>query len=231
MKRSSVSGVLFGVFVIVFGLLAFGRGIFGWNLNFLAETWWSLVIIAIAVLGIVHSGFRFWNVVFLLLGGSIFIGKLGFLGRHLFFNFIALVIIIFGVRIIVRAVTHGSPQVKTMGGSENRDSSDYPKYESVFSDFDVTNFSRSFKGAHISTIFAQMKVDLSEIAIQGNVVLDVSAVFGTLEIKLPRNISYQTKVTPVFGTFVNNAPAVQSMAGVPHIEIKGSAIFGSINLI
>jgi predicted membrane protein len=231
MKRSSLSGILLGIFVMAFGLLALGRGILGWNLSFLAATWWSLVIIAIAVLGIVHSGFKFWNVLFLLLGGCIFIGKLGFLGRHMFFTFFALLLIIFGIRIIVRAVSHGSFHVKPMGGYENRDSNDYPKYESVFSEYNVANDSRSFKGAHISGVFGQMSVDLSEISIQGNVVLDVSAVFGTLEIKLPRNIPYQTRVTPVFGTFINNAPVMRTAAGLPFIEIKGAAVFGTIDLI
>ncbi len=101
-----------------------------------------------------------------------------------------------------QAVSHKHHKID---GYANRDDNDYPEYERIFYYF-VSNMSKSFKGAHVSSVFGHLTVDLTEIGIKGIAVIDASAVFGTLEIRMPSGIPYQTKVTPVFGSFINRAP-------------------------
>ena len=44
MKRSAAAGIVFGVFIIIFGMLALFDGIFGWTLGITFTGFWALVI-------------------------------------------------------------------------------------------------------------------------------------------------------------------------------------------
>ncbi len=184
MKRSSAAGVLFGVIILIFGCLELFKGFLNWNLGFIFANWWSILIIVVAILSIVHTGFRFWNVIFLLFGGFALVGRFGFFGRHI--SFLALVIILLGIWIICQAASHTHHKID---GYANKDGNDYPEYASVFSTHFVSNMSKSFKGGHASSVFGHLTVDLTEIGIQGIAVIDASAVFGTLEIRMPQRHS------------------------------------------
>ena len=198
----------------------------------------SLIIIALAVLSFKNNGFRFWNIVLFIIGAWIFIGELGLFRHHTFLILIALSLVAFGVWIIIHAVAHpgysNSYNNANVNASDHdyvkADNSDYVKYESYFTTNSFTNASKCFKGGYVSTDFGRMRLDMSQIEIQGEALLDVSAVFGTIEIIIPRNIPYRTKVTPVLGSFVNNAPLLPPAPGVPYLEIKGSAVFGTCTI-
>lgn len=233
MKRSAASGIVFGVFVILFGLLFLGKGLFGWTFIINFAEFWALVIIAAAVVSIVHSGFHFWNVVFLFVGAWIFADQLGFLGRNAFLTLVAVLLILLGVWIIVRASSHSHNGYRTgnTGVYVNEDSDDYIKYENSFGEVTIKNTSKFFKGGIVSVNFGHMILDLSQIEVHGEAMIDITSTFSELEIKLPRNTPYKTQVTPVFGSFVNNAPSVPVVPGQPYLEIKGSAVFGTCKLI
>lgn len=229
MRRSYASGVLFGLFIIAFGVLLLGSNLLGWQLGFFANTWWAIVILAVALLNIVHFGPRFWNVLFLLIAAWILLKRLGFLGRYTTVSLFGLILLALGVWVIVRTFAGGS--VGMSYGNRGQDSNSFPEYNCIFSDFSIKNVSKAFHGGRIASVFGKMRVDLSEIQIDGNVMVDASAVFGTLEIVVPRNIPYRTKITPVFGSFINDAPPFVYNAGGNGIEIKGAAVFGSIRFL
>lgn len=228
MNRTKLPGAVFGLFIVAFGVMMLGKSALGWNLSFLAGTWWTLVIIAVAILGISHSGFHFWNVLILLVGVWLFLSRLGILTFNIFPIAVALLIVLLGVWIIAKSFSHNSCHVSASFSSSDND--DFPEYENVFSESTVKNNSKMFKGGRMNSTFGRMSADLSEIQIQSNAVIDVSSVFGTLEIIMPRNIAYRTNITPVFGSFINNAPVRQPAENEPYIEIKGAAVFGTIVL-
>lgn len=232
MKRSAASGIVFGVFVILFGLFFLGKGLFGWMFNINAAQFWALVIIAVSVVSIVHSGFRFWNVLFLIVGAWIFADQYGIFGQNSFFTLLSILLILLGIWVIFRSVSnYGSNGVDAAGTYVNEDDNEYIRYEHSFGETTIRNTSKFFKGGVVSISFGHMILDLSQIEVHGEAMIDVSSVFGRLEIRLPRNVPYKTHVTPVCGAFVNNAPPVPVVPGQPFIEIKGSVVFGTCKLM
>ena len=234
MKRSAASGIVFGIFIIAFGLLALSKGLFGFTFGVSFAGFWALVIVAVSIVSIIHRGFKFWNLVFLITGGWIFVDSLGFLGRHTFAIVVALLLVAFGVWIIINATSHQQFSGDCCNGGPtkvNVDSNDYVKYDCSFCEIKVSNTSKCFKGGKVSVAFGHMYLDLSQIEIQGEAMIDVSSVFGSLEIKLPRNMPYSTDFAAGVGSFINNVPTFQPVAGAPFLEIKGSAVFGACKLI
>jgi predicted membrane protein len=228
MRRSALSGIVFGLFVIFFGLLALANSVLGWSFHVTFSEFWALVIVALSIVSFIHRGFHFWNVMFFIIGLWVFLRDFPFFfGRIEFSALIAILIILLGLWIIIKAAFHPHSSYNPDGKAVNPDNSDYVDYNTIFSDNNTANSSKSFKGGHVSSVFGRAFVDLSQVEIQGNAVLEVSAVFGTLEVRMPRNIPYRTDVTPVFGSFLNNAPTLLPYEGAPYILIKGAAVFGS----
>jgi predicted membrane protein len=233
MKRTSAAGILLGLFVIVLGVLFLGNGIFNWNIHVTFTEFWALIIIAASIVSIVNRGFRFWNVVFLLTGAVIFIGDLGYYIRHPFLVLASAILIVIGIEIIKSAVTGSSHNCRGVADSKKEgyyDDKDYFKYDNSFCEINIKNCSKDLKGGDASISFGRMSVDLSDISISGETVINVSSSFGTMEIIIPRGIPYSTEVTPVFGSFINNAPLCQPTPGAPCLRIKGSAVFGTCTI-
>lgn len=225
MNRSTASEIVAGIFVIALGMLALFKGLFGWSLGISAATFWALVIIAVAITSIVHRGIQLFNVILLIVGGWIFINDLGLVGKHTFLTLIAIIIIIFGMWIIYSAV-----KAAVVSSNTSADMNDFIHFSNSFNTVKISNSSKSFKGGHISAFFGTTTIDLSQIAIQSNAIIDVSAIFGSVIIIMPRNIPYRTDVTPILGTFINSAPIAPPITGLPYIMIKGSTIFGTCTL-
>ncbi|MEG6570939.1 LiaF domain-containing protein [[Clostridium] cellulosi] len=225
MNRKTASEIVAGIFVIALGMLTLFKALFGWTLDISAASFWALVIMAVAITSIIHRGVRFYNVVFLIIGGWIIINDLGLLGRHTFLTLVAIIIIAFGMWIVYNAV-----KASVVGNSTSADMNDFIHFSNSFNNVKIANSSKSFKGGHITSTFGTITIDLSQIAIQSNAIIDISATFGSIIIIMPRNIPYRTDVTPVFGTFINNAPIVPPTNGLPFLMIKGSAVFGTCTL-
>lgn len=231
MNRRAASGILLGLLVIAFGVLALFKGIFGWWFTVTFESFVGLIFAGFSVASIVHRGFRFWNVVFLILGGWMFIRGLGILPHGAFMILASALLVLLGVFIIVSAAAHPHHSAHFDGADQKAGSSDYVNCDNVFSHVNVKNGSKRFEGGSVSSTFGTVRLDLSDIAFERDAVLEVSSVFSTVEIRLPRNVPYTTDVTPVLGSFVNSAPIVRPVQGAPCLRIQGTAVFGSCRLV
>lgn len=228
MNRSRASGIVFGVLIILAGIFLLAHSVFGFSLQLAAGVWWGLVITLVSILSIVHSRLHFWNTLLLLLGVWLILSNSVFaFVPHAGSLFFGILVVLAGIWIITS--TYGR---RPFHGKSVQDNQDYPEYDCLFANRNVENHSQAFSGARIESVFGRMRVDLSGIALRGGAApVDVSAVFGTLEIVLPRDMPYRTGVTPVFGGFRNDAPVRLPSGGEPFLFIKGEAVFGSVRLL
>lgn len=235
MKRSLASSLFLALCVITLGVIVLFRGIFGWGIGL---GFWGIVGLAIVVLSIssiINNGFSFGNVFFLLIGGWLVAAQFAFLRTsNNFLIFVAILLIAIGIYVITNVFrnTRGSVKWSEVDDSGNPcDTEDYIKYSCSFGEKNIVNSSKSFKGGKVDVSFGTIRLDLSNICIQGEARIEVSASFGEIEIIMPRNVAYKTSVSPFFGAFKNKTPYVPVVTGEPYIEIVGSASFGTVRLI
>jgi predicted membrane protein len=230
MRRSLASRIVTGLFIIAVGVLILGHVAFGWDIGNLAHSWWTLFIIVPGIAGILSSGFRFWNVFLVLIGVWLLSEDQNWLGRNAWPYFLGAALVIFGIYVITGG--HGHPHDwSSKGGNFNQDTNDYPEYTSVFTTVRYANKSQNFRGGKASSVFGSMTVDLRDIGITGNTYFEVAGVFGGLEILAPKNVPLKVNITPVFGSFFNDAGYAAPSGGQPFMEIKGAAVFGSIKIL
>jgi hypothetical protein len=89
--------------------------------------------------------------------------------------------------------------------------------------------SQNFKGGKVSVIFGGGDIDLREAKIDDKALLDISCIFGGVDVKLPDNVKLVNKGVGIMGAFENNYRS-DSNESSPELTVTGSAIFGGVEI-
>lgn len=189
---------------------------------------------------------RYWPVVFIILGLSILLSNnfrnvgsgLFFIAFGAFFLLVRLrifdrmvwsylwplAIIGVGVWILVRPAWH--PDRKKADGM----TADDLDINQVFSGSSRKIESQSFRGGKADVVFGSAELDLRGARLAGGqATLVLSAVFGSIEVFVPRDWQVVLEGSPVLGS-IESRKAISDVPKTQTLTIKGSAVFGSIEV-
>ena len=212
----------------------------------------GLIVIAVGVLftldnlGLVdaYRYLRYWPVALILLdavkvwqsrgGGGVFGGLLLIVGgswlllerlhivRVDIFELWPILLVLFGASLVWRGLRGG----RARAGADSH---------STVSAFAVlggvhrgTN-SRGFRGADLTAVLGGCEIDLRQAAIDGEAVIDVFAMWGGIEIKVPEDWTVASRVVPILGGFEDKTRP-QRGAATHRLLIRGFAIMGGVEV-
>ena len=89
--------------------------------------------------------------------------------------------------------------------------------------------STAFKGGELTAFMGGCEVDLRNAAINGEAVIDVFAMWGGIEIRVPENWTVIGRVTPLMGGVEDKTRAPQA-ATAHRLIIRGMVIMGGIEI-
>jgi hypothetical protein len=158
----------------------------------------------------IFFGNLFWGVLLILIGASIILKGMG-INFPFVKTFIAIVIILFGIKLLV-----GSHNVK------------YFKSKKIHT-VRVAGNSREY-----TTVFSSNITDLSDLK-DTTKDMEITVVFGSSVVRLPNNIDYDIEPTAVFGT-VNLPSRMYKDNVVPNpdkriVYIEATAVFGRLDFV
>lgn len=101
----------------------------------------------------------------------------------------------------------------------------------VFSALETRINSDDFTGGSISAIFAGADIDLrdAKLSAQGGR-LDLTAVFGGIEVRLPEDWNVVVNGTPIFGGWENRTRPSPDPSQGPILHINCTAVFGGVEV-
>lgn len=91
------------------------------------------------------------------------------------------------------------------------------------------NNSRSFQGGDLTAVLGGCDIDLRQASIDGEAVIDVFALCGGIELRVPDSWTVVGRVTPILGGFEDKTRAPQA-ASTPRLIVRGLAIMGGIEV-
>ncbi len=91
------------------------------------------------------------------------------------------------------------------------------------------NSSRAFRGGDLTAIMGGCEVDLRQAAIDGEAVIDVFAMWGGIEIRVPEDWSVSNRVMPLLGG-VDDKTHPPPGAAAHRLVLRGFAIMGGIEV-
>ena len=91
------------------------------------------------------------------------------------------------------------------------------------------NNSRAFRGGDLTAVMGGCEIDLRQAAIEGEAVIDVFAMWGGIEIRVPENWSVVGRVTPILGGYEDKTRPPRD-AGTQRLIVRGMVIMGGVEI-
>jgi predicted membrane protein len=231
--HAGLSGIVIGALIVAIGLIILLD-----NLRIIRvyDIWrfWPVILIAAGISKILESrmpGGQVWGGLMVLVGVAFLLDNLhivifDFEVEHLIWP---LAIIGFGVFMLLRAMDRKKALegvARTATACADSSLGSWAIFSSVKRKVD----SQDFKGAEAVAVFGEVKIDLRKAAIAGDqAVIDVNALFGGIDIRVPENWRVELKGAGIFGAFEDKTvpPRVDPGVKTPQLIITGTAVFGA----
>ena len=189
--------------------------------------YWPVIFILIGISILISNNFR--NVgsgVFFILFGTFFLLlRLRIFDQAVWRYLWPLAIIAAGLWILLRpALRPGKKKIPDMTGDDL-------VINQVFSGSARKVESQNFRGGKADVVFGSAEIDLRAAKLAGGqATLVLSVVFGGIEVFVPRDWQVVLEGTPVLGSIESRKAAVPDAEKTGTLSIKGSAVFGSIEV-
>jgi predicted membrane protein len=228
MSDSKTQGrVFWGLLLIVLGGLFLFAQMDWWNFGHVVGRFWPVIFILLGISMLVANNFK--NVgtgVFFILFGTFFLlirwNVLHNIGRYIW----PVAIIVTGLWILLRPA-RGQDKKKTISDVGGDDL----KISLIFSSTSRRIESQAFRGGKAEVVFGSAEIDLRGARLAGDrATIDLSAVFGGIEVHVPRDWEIVLEGTPVLGSIENRKSAVPATGKTATLTVKGAAVFGSIEI-
>jgi len=222
--ESKSKPIWIGLILIVLGVIFLSDSFHFIRIGHLLTRWWPLILI---ILGITKLGGRDRNGgVFLIILGTLFqLSTLNIIYWHQIWRLWPVVLIIIGIGMLVKHSSAGDNDSTdfTAGSNEDR-----LEINSIFSSSERQVNSQQFRGGEVNAIFGSVILDLRNAKpVPEGCHLTADAIFGSIKIYIPANMTVNFKGSQFLGQFDNFAGSVGSG---PTITIDGDAVFGNIRI-
>jgi len=254
MKRRNIGTILLAALLIAVGAVLIGIYFLNWKPYWFAG-WWTLLIMAAAVVSMVSHGPRFWNCMVFGTAVLLFARLQEFFlltWRQWWAAEIAMALIALGIVLIVHmlrprktpppiasAPYDAPPPPPPQGaytGPAKADSAPasgeaFPTRLAVFSSEAVRSDCRQLKGGRLSSIFGSVTANLAQADFIQPVTIETNTLFGGVDIITPPGVRVECAGTSIFGGC--DAKAITGRPydpAHPPLTIKYLNVFGGVNV-
>ena len=225
-----VSNYIWGLFLILVGVVL-GLNAFGiTNINLFFDGWWTVFIIVPSLNGLIKGEDRTGALIGLIIGVFLLLSCQDVIDFSLFVKlFIPVILITIGLSIIFKDKAK-DVVVKKMGKINAKDIDMEHTYTSTFSEEKINLDNEKLESCAINSIFGSVSLDLRNVVIDEDVVINNYVVFGGVTIKVPKDVNIVVKTTSIFGGVDNKTSRNKTKENVKTIYIKGTILFGGIDI-
>ncbi|HWT74059.1 MAG TPA: LiaF domain-containing protein [Mobilitalea sp.] len=233
--RNKLSNALWGLFFVAVGVGIAGNVLNIWDFNLFFNGWWTFFIIIPCFISMIQSGFGAGSTMGFIIGVLLFISC----NVDLHFSFWQLIVpailIFIGLRIMFQGAFRKNHKffeqnINANGGATGQNFSGAARHEysAVFSSNRI-HITDVFAGTNVNAIFGGLVLDLRDAQILSDVEVNATAIFGGIDIYLPRGVNVKTNNVPIFGG-VSNKSNQYAEPNAPTIYLNSTCMFGGIDI-
>jgi predicted membrane protein len=195
--------------------------------------YWPAILVAVGVVKLVDSqdnGGRVAGGILVGVGGLLLARSLGYIEvgiRELW------PLVLIGVGVLMLFQRTGEWHWQFPSGVSDSVTGNTLRETAVFGGGKRNVTATDFKGGKIDAVFGGFEIDLRRAAIEGDSAsLELNAVFGGIEVRIPESWSVVAKGAGVFGGFVDSTtqPDPRIYPVVKRLVVRGAAVFGGVEL-
>lgn len=208
-----------GVLIIIVGLVLLLNALDLLNFSKIISTFWPLILVYLGLTEIINQKKITTGPLILFILGVFFqVGRLNFLPNLKTF-FWPIVLIVLGVWLLIFKSKKKTPKI------EKNSIDQY----CIFGGLESKVITESFEGGFASVAFGGMEIDLSECCLKNDTELELTVLFGGIELTVPENWEVKEMGTPIFGGF-ENSTSITTDENRHVLLIKYFVMFGGIEI-
>jgi len=221
MNTQSLSRVLTGILILVVGLGALLDAFHVLPFWTYVATWWPLSLIAASLLVLLSDRRQYITAIALALGGLVLqLNVLSVLEVNVWQIIWPVLIIAVGLSVLVKP----KRDLNKIMTQDNDDIS------AVFSGNETINKSQNYTGGKATAIFGGISIDLRDAKIKKEATIDVFALCGGIELKVPREWKVKHRVLPILGGIESKAHSDKVTDASPVLYITGTVALGGVEV-
>ena len=220
-KGNLVWGLILIVIGIIIGLNALGIA----QINLFFDGWWTLFIIIPSVGDIIKNPSKGENYVWLAVGVVLLLCAQEILSFKIVGKLLLPAILV-GIGLSILLKDRLGAKVKEKIKDLNKEGLE--EYYAIFSGQEINPKGEEFKGASLNAIFGGIDLNLADAQIQKDTLINLTSVFGGVDIKVPSNVNVKVQSTSIFGGTDNKIKKYTE--NLPTIYIKSFCLFGGADI-
>lgn len=217
MNNPSLARTLAGVGVVAVGVLALLDSLELINFSAIWSTWWPVLLLTAGVLMFISDRKNvWWAGIFAVAGLGLLLDNLNAVSFNVFSLFWPAVIIAIGVSLL----RQGRGPVVTSGDDN---------YFALMSGTETRNKNKDYKGGKVTAIMGGINIDLRDAAIKKSATLEVFALMGGVEVRVPQGWVVRSQAIAFLGGIENKADA-PTKANAPVLTLIGNVVMGGVEI-
>lgn len=220
--ENTVIGFILIIIGVIIGLNAFHIT----NIDLFFDGWWTLFIIVPSAISFFEKGNnKISSLIFLIIGVLLLLAAQGLFEFEILWEILLpVIVVLIGLFLIFGNKVDFNVKEKT----KCLDSKDTENIFAAFGEQNVNKAGENFEKANLNAIFGSVKLDLREAKLEKETVIGAWAIFGGIEILVPKDCVVKVKGTPIFGGISNERKNKEDATKTIYIE--GYAVFGGIEI-
>ena len=233
--KKDYSALIWGLIFVAVGIIFGGNALNIWHVDVFFPGWWTLFLIIPGLISMVRYGFNWGSGILVIIGLVLMFDALDIIDDVIVWKLIfPLVLVAVGISIIASFFRGGTKKnieadEYSKSKSYKYDSTQYPRYTAILGGGDYKNNTEDLKGIVAEAILGGLSIDLRDAKITEDIVLELTAVLGGIDIFIPDNVRVEIiSGVPVLGGFEHkiNRNAISG----PKVRIKYTAVLGGIEV-
>lgn len=222
------SNVLWGIVLIVIGVIFGLNALDITNINIFFDGWWTLFIIVPSFIDLFKDKDKTGNIIGLLVGICLLLACQGVLSFSLIWKLaLPALLVIIGLSLIFKDVINS--KVKTKIKELNTKNNELTEYCATFGSTDLSFSGEKFNGCNLSAVFGGVKCDLRDAKLSDDVIVNASAIFGGIDIIVPDDVAVKVKSFPLFGG-VSNDKKNNVKEAKKVVYVNATCMFGGVEI-
>ena len=221
-----IGSVILGIILIAIGAVFALNALNITDIDIFFDGWWTLFIIVPCTIGLFTEREKTGNIIGVAIGVFLLLCCQDILSFSMFWKLLVpAIIVIVGLKMVLTGL-FGNKANEIM--KKLRSEGKNPKADcAVFSGCEVNYDGEVFEGAELTAVLGGLDCDLRNAIIEKDCAIQVSAIFGGIDIFVPAGINVKVNSNNIFGG-VSNKTAVQQ--NTPTIYVSGTCMFGGVEI-
>ena len=221
----NLRSILWGIVLVIVGILLALRSLDVINFDIFFDGWWTLFIIIPCFIDLFKEDGKMGNFIGLLIGIVLLLACNDILPIEYVWKLIVpVVIILIGISCIFKNFLMNKVSEKVSAINSDKE------YSATFSSQKINFKDEKFEGCEVSVVFGGAELDLRDAIIEKDVVINLSSIFGGIDVFVPSNCKVKVTSNSMFGGVDNKIKNPHITDKSKTIYINASCVFGGVEV-